>query len=323
MKHEADGPVQDRLQQGGHIVKSVEAAVGSLISIRDFIRWGASRFAEAGLCFGHGTDNALDEAVFLVLGTLHLPYDLSSVYFSSRLTEPERRRVADIIERRIVERKPAAYLINEMQFAGLPFYVDERVLVPRSPIAELIAERFEPWLVPDQVERILDLCTGSGCIAVACAGAFPTAQIDAVDLSRDALTVARINVTNHDLADRINLIRSDLFAGLEGKRYDLIVSNPPYVSHEEWEQLPEEYQSEPKIGFDGGESGLDCVQRILAKAADHLTERGILIVEVGSSADALCHRFPEVPFCWLEFERGGGGVFMLTAEQLNARDAER
>ncbi len=291
-------------------------AVDSLSCIRDFIRWGVSRFTDESLFFGHGTDNALDEALFLVLNSLHLPYDLPADYFSSVLTQEERKRVTGMIERRISERKPAAYLTREALFAGLPFYVDERVLVPRSPIAELIKQRFEPWLEPGQVERMLDLCTGSGCIAIACAYAFPGAEVDAVDISADALEVAEVNVRKHGLADRVHLLQSDLFGQLGEQRYDLIVSNPPYVSAEELEQLPDEYRFEPRVGLHGGESGLDCVQRILEGAARHLADTGILIVEVGSSAETLQNLYPYVPFYWLEFEHGGDGVFLLTAEQV-------
>jgi len=290
--------------------------VDSLSSIRDFIRWGASRFAEGRLFFGHGTDNALDEALFLVLNSLHLPYDLPADYFSSVLTREERKRVTEMIERRISERKPAAYLTREALFAGLPFYVDERVLVPRSPIAELIKRRFEPWLKPGQVDRVLDLCTGSGCIAIACAYAFPGTEVDAVDISAEALEVAEINVRKHGLVDRVHLVQSDLFDQLGEQRYDLIVSNPPYVSGEELEALPDEYHFEPKVGLHGGESGLDCVQRLLEGAAQHLTESGILIVEVGNSAETLQSLYPYVPFYWLEFEHGGDGVFLLTAQQV-------
>lgn len=291
-------------------------AVDSLASIRDFVRWGTSQFTEESLFFGHGTDNALDEALFLVLNSLHLPYDLPADYFFSVLTREERKRVTGMIERRISERKPAAYLTREALFAGLPFYVDERVLVPRSPIAELIKQRFERWLEPGQVERVLDLCTGSGCIAIGCAYAFPGAEVDALDISADALEVAEINVRKHDVGDRVHLLQSDLFGQLGEQRYDLIVSNPPYVSGEELDALPDEYHFEPKVGLHGGEFGLDFVQRILEGVAPHLTESGILIVEVGSSAETLQNLYPYVPFYWLEFEHGGDGVFLLTAEQV-------
>ena len=290
----------------------------SLITLRDYIRWGASRFAEAKLVFGHGTASALDDAAALVLHTLHLPYNLSEFYLQSALTLEERQALVGIIERRISERKPTAYLTHEAIFAGLSFYVDERVLVPRSPIAELIEQRFAPWVEESQVERILDLCTGSACIAIACAYAFPDAEVDAVDISDDALKVAEINVDKHQLTDELMLHQSDLFDALPDVLYDIIVSNPPYVGMEEWQQLPPEFHTEPEIGFVAGATGLDIVIRILVEAKNYLMPEGILVVEVGSSAETLQATFPNVPFYWLDFERGGDGVFLLTAEQVNA-----
>ena len=289
--------------------------ITTLSSIRDYIRWGASRFAEQKVFLGHGTLTALDEAAAIVLHTLHLSYDLAENYLDAHLTLQERQLVLELINKRIEERKPSAYITHEAMFAGLSFYVDERVLVPRSPIAELIAERFEPWVDETQVYNVLDLCTGSGCIAIACAYAFPDAQIDAVDISLDALAVAEINVDKHDL-DELTLYQSDLFNDLPEKPYDIIVSNPPYVSLAEWETLPAEFHAEPALGFKGGVSGLDLVVRILAGASRYLADTGILIVEVGSSAETLQVMFPDVPFFWLEFERGGDGVFLLTAEQV-------
>jgi len=289
----------------------------TLTRIRDYIRWGASLFAEHELFFGHGTVTPLDESAAIVLHTLHQPYDLADSYLDSVMTLPERESVVRLIERRIRERIPSAYLTHEAIFAGLSFYVDERVLVPRSPIAELIEDRFEPWVEEDQVFNILDLCTGSACIAIACAYAFPDAQVDAVDLSADALAVAQINVDKHDMGEQVELYRSDLFTDLPVKPYDIIVSNPPYVAISEWEELPREFHAEPAMGFTGGETGLDLVIQILVDAKHYLAEQGILIVEVGSSAQTLQDMFPTVPFHWLEFERGGDGVFLLTAQQVN------
>ena len=289
----------------------------TLSTLRDYIRWAASRFTQARVSFGHGTVTALDEAAALILHTVYQPYNLAEAYMNTVLTMNERQAVIDIIDRRINERIPAAYLTNEAIFAGLSFYVDHRVLVPRSPIAELIEQRFSPWIDEDQVGRILDLCTGSGCIAVACAYAFPDALVDAVDLSVDALAVAEINIGNHQVSDSVTLYQSDLFNELPAALYDVIVSNPPYVCHEEWEQLPEEFRAEPDMGFKGGHTGLDIVLRILVDADDYLAEQGILIVEVGSSAETLQNSFPDVPFYWLGFERGGDGVFLLTAEQVH------
>jgi len=289
----------------------------TLSTLRDYIRWAASRFAHARVSFGHGTVTALDEAAALVLHTLYQPYNLAEAYLDTVLTMNERQAVIDIIDRRINERIPAAYLTNEAIFSGLSFYVDERVLVPRSPIAELIEQRFSPWVEEDHVCRILDLCTGSACIAIACAYAFPDALVDAVELSVDALAVAEINIENHQISDSVTLYQSDLFKELPAALYDVIVSNPPYVCHEEWEQLPREFRAEPDMGFKGGHTGLDIVLRILVDADDYLAEQGILIVEVGSSAETLQNTFPDVPFYWLDFERGGDGVFLLTAEQVH------
>lgn len=290
--------------------------IHQLATIRDYIRFAVSTFERSGLYFGHGTSTALDEAVALVLLTLDLPLDLDQDYFSSHLTLDERGRVLELIDLRAKNRTPLSYLTHAAFFAGYRFYVDERVLVPRSPIAELIDSLYAPWVDPDQIERILDLCTGSGCIAIASAHAFPDAEVDAVDLSNGALDVAAINVASHGLEGRVNLMQSDLFSALAGRRYDLIVSNPPYVSTEEWNDLPLEYHAEPRLGLESGVDGLDCVRRILSEAADHLTDDGVLIVEVGNSADALEWAYPEVPFTWIDFSHGGDGVFCMTYQQL-------
>lgn len=288
-----------------------------LTTLRDYVRWGASRFEQAGLFFGHGMASAIDEAAALTLFALHLPHNLAGGYFNCVLTPSERLEVVGLLERRIAERKPAAYLTQQAWFCGLAFYVDERVLVPRSPIAELIEKQFSPWVsVPDDVTDILDLCTGSGCIAIACSTAFPEADVDAVDISPAALEVAQKNIAAHEAEDQVTAICSDLFDDLKGKYYDIIVSNPPYVASAEWRSLPAEYHAEPRLGLESGETGLDCVRRILRQAEAHLKPDGLLIVEVGSSAEALEYAYPEVPFCWLDFERGGDGVFLLTADQL-------
>ena len=285
-----------------------------LRTVRDHIRWAVSRFHEAGLFFGHGTDNAWDDARQLVLGALHLPFEIADAYLDCRLEEDEQQHLLGLLQRRIEERVPTAYLIGEAWFCGLPFLVDERVLVPRSPIAELIAQRFAPWL-PSEPARILDLCTGSGCIGIACAYAFPDAEVVLGDLSFDALEVANQNIERHELEDRVYTVQGDGFAGLPGQRFDLIVSNPPYVDAEDFADMPAEYQHEPEMGLACGADGLDLVRRMLAEAADHLSEQGLLIVEVGNSQVHVEALYPEVDFTWLEFEQGGHGVFLLAAAQ--------
>lgn len=298
-----------------------QLAVDELLSVRDFIRWGVGEFNLADLYFGHGHASAWDEAVFLVLHAINLAPDTDQRVLDARLTTPERKRVVELLAKRINTRKPAAYLVNEAWFAGLAFFVDERVIIPRSPIAELIEGGFDPWLTQLQVTRILDLCTGSGCMAIAAVKAFPDAIIDAVDLSRDALDVCAINVEQHNLGYQVRMIHSDLFDNLEDRTYDLIMSNPPYVSIEEWEGLPDEYKHEPKLALQTGQDSLAVVMRILREAGKHLTEDGILVVEVGNTAEALVEECPIVPFIWLQFERGGHGVFLLTAKQLKEHQA--
>ena len=294
----------------------VSAVAAELFSIRDLIRYGVSRFNEAELWYGHGMTNALDEAVFIALSSLHLPLNIIESYFDSRLTLAEREQVLALYQRRITERIPAAYLTNEAWFNGLKFYVNESVLVPRSPIAELIEKRFEPWIDPEQVDSILDLCTGSGCIGIASAYAFDWAEVDIADISPAALEVARQNVKNHQLEDQVTVYESDLFSTLEGRKYDIIVTNPPYVDAEDMSLLPEEFKSEPELGLTAGNDGLDLVKVILNQAANYLNPNGILVVEVGNSQHALDELLPEVGFYWLDFERGGDGVFLLTYEQL-------
>ena len=291
--------------------------VTDLRTIRDFIRFGASQFRAARLSFGHGTDNAIDEAAWLVLHALALPLDLPEAWWDSRLAHAERRRVEASLRMRLATRKPAAYITREAWFMGLPFYVDERVLVPRSPIAELIAAGFSPWLDPDAISTALDLCTGSGCIGLATATVLPEAEIWLSDLSPGALAVARRNLREHGLEDRVTLVVSDVFEGLaDAPGFDLIVSNPPYVDAGEMAQLAPEYRHEPSLGLAAGSDGLDIVRRILAGARARLNPGGILIVEVGNSQPALEAAFPELPFTWLEFAGGGVGVFLLTRDQL-------
>lgn len=285
-----------------------------LLTLRDHIRWAVSRFHAEELFFGHGTDNAWDEARQLVLGALHLPWEMADAYLDCNLEDEEREYLMHLLRRRIEDRVPTAYLLGEAWFCGLPFVIDERVLVPRSPIAELIERRFEPWLAVDPA-RILDLCTGSGCIGIACAHAFPEAEVVLGDLSFDALEVANINVERHELSERVYTVQGDGFSGLPGQRFDLIVSNPPYVDAEDFADMPAEYHHEPALGLACGDDGLDLVRRMLAEAADHLTERGSLVIEVGNSQVHVAELYPEVDFTWLEFDHGGHGVFLLSAQQ--------
>lgn len=296
------------------------AETDALLSIEDFIRWGASRFSAAGLHFGHGTDNPSDEAAWLVAHALHLPPAGIVDYRTCRVTARERALITELLARRITERRPAAYLTGQTWFADLPFLVDEAVMVPRSPLAELIVAGFSPWLAPEQIGRVLDLCTGSGCIGIATAVHLPAALVDLADISPAALQVARRNralhAPAHDLDARVRIIQSDLFAGLDEQTYDLIVANPPYVSAAEIDAFPAEYRHEPRLAFAAGVSGLDLVLRILRDAPDFLDEAGVLICEVGNSAAALIERFDEVPFTWLDFEHGGDGVFLLHQPEL-------
>jgi ribosomal protein L3 glutamine methyltransferase len=292
------------------------AVTHELASIIDFIRYGASRFSAAGLTFGHSHDNPIDEATHLVLASLHLPPDIPPAYGAGRLTTEERERVLALIERRVTERLPVAYLVGETWFAGLKFKSDRRALVPRSPIAELIESGFVPWLDHRQVERALDLCTGSGCIGIAMAEYNPDWQVDIVDISDDALSLARENIVFQHVEGRVEAIKSDLFNGLKGRRYDLIVSNPPYVTEDEYAALPGEYSHEPKLGLTSGEDGLDICVRMLHEAPDYLTDDGLLIVEVGESEHALAALLPEVPFVWIEFKVGAMGVFALERRDL-------
>ena len=294
-----------------------------LSTMRDMIRWGTSRFNAAELSFVQGMPTAIDEAVYLCLSALHLPPDFSMEYFDCVLTMDERLQVLALFQQRIELKKPAAYITNEAWFSGLSFYVDERVLIPRSPIAELIQQQFSMWIVPQQVERIHDLCTGSGCIAIACAYAFEHASVDASDVSRDALEVAAINRENHGLEQQLTLIESNIFESVPEKKYDIIISNPPYVSAREMQRLPQEFDYEPgALALAAGDAGMDIVLPILAEARRYLSDDGILVVEVGYSKTTLEELLPNVAFFWVDFEFGGDGVFVLAAAQLDEYQSE-
>ena len=287
-------------------------------TVEALIRYGASEFERSGLAYGHGTDNAIDEAAALAFHALGLDHADAEAAYARRPAPPEVAQVLSLFARRIAERVPAAYLMGRMWFAGLEFEVDERVIVPRSPFAELVAARFRPWIDPARVRRIVDVGTGSGCIAIACALAFPQATVDAVDLSPAALEVAARNVARHRVGDRLELHLGDVYAPLGDRRYDLIVSNPPYVSDAEMDALPQEYLREPDMALRAGGDGLDVVRRLLAGAPRHLEPGGLLAVEVGDSDERLAVAFPRLPFTWVEFEHGGGGVFVINREQLSA-----
>lgn len=298
-----------------------DQARDELVTIRDFFRWAASEFIAAKLFYGHGTDNPWDEAEQLVLHAIHLAPPLGDEWLDAKLTPGERAKVVANVQRRIEQRIPAAYITGQAWFAGLPYVVDERVLVPRSPIAELIEKRFAPWLA-DEPQQILDLCTGSGCIGIACAHAFPDAEVQLSDISYDALAVAEENIQQHGVTERVFALQSDLFENLYGQRFDLIVSNPPYVDADDMASLPEEFHAEPELGLASGNDGLDFTRRLLVEAADYLTDKGVLIVEVGNSWPALEEAYPSLPFTWVEFERGGHGVFVLAAQDLRNARAE-
>jgi ribosomal protein L3 glutamine methyltransferase len=297
-------------------------AAEELRTIRDFIRHAVSRFAAGGLSFGHGTGNAHDEAVFMVLEALSLPIDQLDPYIDARLTAPERRTLAELIAARVATRKPASYLLNKAYIQGFPFYVDERVIVPRSYIGELLfsdiigGDDFTVVEDPTDVERVLDLCTGSGCLAILAAHVFPDAQVDAVDLSADALEVARINVAEHGVEDRVTLHKGDLFAPLKGRKYDVILTNPPYVDAEAMAALPPEFRAEPEMALAAGEDGLDVVRRILKDAPKYLTPTGGLMCEIGTGRAVLETEYPDIDFLWLETAESFGEVFWVTRDQL-------
>lgn len=288
----------------------------SLTTLQDYIEWGTHAFEEAGLYYGHGTDNAWDEAVYLALYCLKLPYDSPREVGEKILSSTEKDQLLALYKRRISEKKPAPYLTHEANFGGLPFYVDERVLIPRSPMAEIIRKEFSPWTESSQIKNILDLCTGSGCIATLCAKVFPDAKIMATDISQEALDVATINLEKYHLQNQINLIQSNLFDHIPEQKFDVIISNPPYVDKEDMDSLPSEYLHEPDLALKAGKDGLDLVKIILKQAKNYLSDNGVLIVEVGNSAAELMKQYPQLPFIWLEFEYGEGEVFLLERKDL-------
>lgn len=300
--------------------------IDDLITVRDWLRFGVSRFTQAGLSYGHGTSSALDESAFLILSALDLPIDALEPWLDARLTKSERETLASLLEKRIVTRKPAAYLVNTAYIRGYRFHVDERVIVPRSFIAELMcnaldgsASAFLSGLDVENVNRVLDLCTGSGCLAILAAMMFEGARVDAVDISAGALEVAARNVSAYGMGDAIALLQSDLFDKLAGRRYDVIISNPPYVTSEAVAAFPPEYAAEPRIAHLGGDDGLDLVRRIIQAAPDHLTEDGVLVVEVGLGRELIEAEYPDLPFLWLDTEESSGEVFQLAAADFKAR----
>ena len=296
--------------------------IDDLHTVRDYLRFASSQFSASSVFFGHGTDNVWDEAVQLVMRTLHLPLDNNALFLDARLTNEERRLILERIQRRIDDRVPLAYLLGEAWFMGMPFHVDERVLVPRSPIGELIENGFQPWLGDKPVERILDLCSGSGCIGIGAATVFEDASVDLSDISPDALAVAESNIDLHELRDRVRTLQSDVFANISGQ-YDIIVSNPPYVDAEDLADMPQEFHHEPALGLAAGNDGLDIAHRIIAGAAEHLTPGGLLVVEVGNSWVALDQAYPDLPFTWLDFSNGGDGVFAIAEQDLRQWQSKR
>jgi ribosomal protein L3 glutamine methyltransferase len=294
-----------------------------LFTVRDWLRFTVSQFEESGIFFGHGTDNSYDEAVWLVMSALHLPHDTLHNFLDANITETERKHLAHLIEQRVTKRVPTAYLLREAWLRGFKFYVDERVIVPRSFIAELLdfndegEHGLQPWIEhPELINSAVDICTGSGCLGILLANAFPDAQIDVVDISPDAIAVCNININNYELQDQITAIQSDMFAALKGKTYDLIISNPPYVDAPSMAKLPIEYRNEPQIALGSGDAGLDHTHTILREAAKHLNDEGILVVEIGHNRDALEAAYPDIEFTWLQVESGDQFVFLLTKEQL-------
>jgi ribosomal protein L3 glutamine methyltransferase len=290
-----------------------------IFTLRDWLRFTVSRFEESDIFFGHGTDNAYDEAVWLLMSALHLPLDTLDNFLDARITESERKQLAQLIQRRIVDRTPTAYLVKEAWLKGFKFYVDERVIVPRSFIAELLENGLSPWIeYPEMVSSAADICTGSGCLGILLANAFPNASVDVIDISPDAIDVANINIANYGLQDQIHAIQSDMFTALKGNKYDIIISNPPYVDAPSMATLPKEYRSEPQIALGSGDAGLDHTHTILHEAANYMNDGGLLVVEIGHNRDALIETYPKLQFVWLEVESGDEFVFLLSKEQLIA-----
>ena len=301
----------------------IQPTYQQLFTIRDWLRFTVSQFEEAQIFFGHGTDNSYDEAVWLVMSALHLPHDTLHNFLDAVITETERKHLAHLIESRVTKRIPTAYLLREAWLRGFKFYVDERVIVPRSFIAELLdfneegEHGLQPWIEhPELINSAADICTGSGCLGILLANAFPDAAIDVVDISADAIAVCNINIANYELQAQITAIQSDMFAALKNKKYDLIISNPPYVDAPSMAKLPTEYRNEPQIALGSGVAGLDHTHTILREAAKHLNDDGILVVEIGHNRDALEAAYPDMAFTWLQVESGDQFVFLLTKEQL-------
>ncbi|PPC96408.1 50S ribosomal protein L3 N(5)-glutamine methyltransferase [Methylotenera mobilis] len=291
-----------------------------LLTIRDWLRFAVSQFEASDIFYGHGTDNSYDEAVWLVMGALHLPHDTLNNFLDAKLTNSERNKLASFIEQRITKHTPTAYLLKESWLQGFKFFVDERVLIPRSFIAELLVnDGLQPWIeFPELINSAADICTGSGCLGVLLADAYPEASVDVIDISQDAIDVCNINIKNYGLEDRITAIKSDMFSQLKGKQYDLIISNPPYVDAPSMAALPAEYRNEPQLALGSGDAGLDHTHTILREAANHLTDDGVLIVEIGHNRDALLEAYPDLPFTWLEVSSGDEFVFLLTRDQLQS-----
>ena len=289
-----------------------------LLTIRDWLRYAVSRFEASDIFYGHGTDNAYDEAVWLIMSALHLPHDTLNNFLDAKLTSEERVKLAAFIDERISKHTPTAYLLKEAWLQGYKFYVDERVLIPRSFIAELLVNNgLQPWIeFPELVNSAADICTGSGCLGVLLADAYPDAEIDVIDISPDAIDVCDINIANYGLQDRVTAIKSDMFSALQGKQYDLIISNPPYVDAPSMAELPAEYRNEPQLALGSGIAGLDHTHTILREAAHYLTDNGILVVEIGHNRDVLLETYPDLPFTWLEVSSGDEFVFLLTKSQL-------